>query len=296
MSYVTSPFAPRARWEAINLVRKQGFTKAQAARHVGVHRSTIGRWLVKARHLHGNTYIYNDSSRPKKSARCLDPNIVAQIVLLRRTLRRCAPVIHAHLLELGVQVSLSSVRRTLKRQGLVKLRSKWARFRPAAPRPPVVRPGDLVQIDTVHFVQPDGRRSYLYTLLDVASRWAYAEYHEKISQHVAAQVVLRARKRAGFSFGMVQSDHGPEFGRWFTDQLTAHGIASRHSRVRRPNDNAHLERFNRTIQEECFGGLRPQAATAAHTLGVYLQYYNEARLHLGLGCQTPGRIVAKLLV
>src|SRR5438067_918165 len=86
---------------------------------------------------------------------CLDPATVAKIVLLRRTLRRCVPVIHAHLLELGVQVSLSSVRRTLRRQGLVKPRSKWARFRPGVPRPPVVRPGDLVQIDTVHFVQPD---------------------------------------------------------------------------------------------------------------------------------------------
>lgn len=30
-------------------------------------------------------------------------------------------------------------------------------------------------------------------------------------------------------------------------------IAIRHTRLGRPNDNAHIERFNRTIQEECTG-------------------------------------------
>jgi transposase len=126
MSYVTSPFAPKARWEAINLVRKRGFTKAQAARHVGVHRSTIGRWLKKAQGLDGHSYLRNASARPKTSPGALDRQTVNQICILRRTLRRCAPVIWAHLAELGVVVSLSSVKRTLKRQGLIRPRSKWA--------------------------------------------------------------------------------------------------------------------------------------------------------------------------
>ena len=295
MSYVTSPFAPKARYEAINLVRRQGFTKAQAARHAGVHRSTIGRWLDKAKDLHGRAYLYNESSRPKQPAGCLDSLTVAQIVVLRRTLRRCAPVIHAHLLELGIQVSLSSVQRTFRRKGLLQPKSKWARFRPSVPRPHVDRPGDLVQTDTVHYVWPDGRRTYLYTVIDVCSRFAYAEHHARVLPEYAAQVVLRAQEQAGFPFRVVQSDNGPEYSKWFTDRMTAAGIASRHSRVRRPNDNAHIERFNRTIQEECFGGLRPQPATAAYQLTVWLRYYNEVRLHLGIGCSTPARIVAKVL-
>lgn len=295
MSYVTSPFAPKARWEAINLVRKRGFTNAQAARHVGVHRSTIGRWLQKARGLHRHTYLYNASARPNTSPRALSIRIVNQICILRRTLRRCASVIWAHLGELGVVVSLSSVKRTLKRQGLIRSRSKWARFRPSVSRPRVERPGDLVQTDTVHYVWPDGRRAYLYTVIDVCSRWAHVEYHPRVKPEIAASVVLRAQQRAGFAFRMVQSDNGPEYSAWFTDQLQAAGISSRHSRVRRPNDNAHIERFNRTIQEECFGGLRPQADSAAWYLDNYLRYYNEQRLHLGIGLSTPARIVAKVL-
>lgn len=295
MPYVTSPYAPRARRHAVNLVMKEGWSQARAARYAGVHRSTVGRWLKKAQDLHGVSYIYNVSARPQTSPEALDHRVVNQICTLRRTLRRCAPVIHAHLLELGIQVSLSSVARTIKRQGLAKQRSKWARFRPSVPRPRVERPGDLVQTDTVHYVWPDGRRTYLYTVIDVCSRFAHAEYHTRIKPEIAAGVVLRAQEHAGFAFRMVQSDNGPEYSKWFTDRLGAKGISSRHSRVRRPNDNAHIERFNRTIQEECFGGLRPQAASAAWYLDNYLRYYNEQRLHLGINLSTPARVVAKVL-
>lgn len=294
MSYVTSPYAPRARRAAVNLVIKEGWSAARVARYAGVHRSTVGRWLHKAQDLHGNALLHNLSARPKSSPRALDRRTVNQICILRRTLGRCAPAIHFHLQEIGVEVSLSSVGRTLKRQGLLRPRSKWARFRPSVARPRALRPGDLVQTDTVHFVQRDGRRVYLYTVIDLASRWAYAEYHERIKPETAAQVVLRAQKQAGFAFRMIQSDNGPEYGRWFTDRLQAAGIASRHSRVRRPNDNAHIERFNRTIQEECFGGLRPQAANAAWMLKEWLRYYNTERLHLGI-MATPDRVVAKVV-
>jgi len=295
MSYVTSPYAPRARRVAVNLVIKEGWSAAAAARHAGVHRSTVGRWLKKAARLNSrHTFLYNESARPKHPAGCLDPRVVAQIIVLRRTLRRCAPVIHFHLQELGIPVSLSSVQRTLRRRGLTKPRSKWARFRPSMPRPRVEHPGDLVQTDTVHYMWPDGRRAYLYTVVDVCSRWAYVEYHERVLPDIATAVILRAQDKAGFTFRMVQSDNGPEYSKWFTDRLLAGGIASRHSRVRRPNDNAHIERFNRTVQEECFGGLRPQVATAGRILSDWLRYYNESRLHLGI-MTTPARIVAKVL-
>ena len=295
MSYVTSPYAPRARREAVNLVLRDGWSPAHAARWAGVHRSTVGRWVVKAKTLNGNALLRNTTARPHSSPRSLDVRTVTQICILRRTLNRCAPVIQAHLAELGIVVSVSSVRRVLKRHGLLRPRSKWARYRPSIPRPRVERPGDLVQTDTVHCSRPDGTKVYLYTVIDVCSRLAYVEYHERIRPEIAVQVVLRAQAKAGFAFRMVQSDHGPEYSRWFTDSLTARGISSRHSRVRRPNDNAHIERFNRTIQEECFRSRLPRPETAPQLLNEYLEYYNEARLHLGIGLSTPARIVAKVL-
>lgn len=89
---------------------------------------------------------------------------------------------------------------------------------------------------------------------------------------------------------MIQADNGPEFGRYFAQVMTGHGIAVRHSRLGRPNDNAHIERFNRTIQEECLGSRissRVATATLEVKINKYLEYYNNERVHLGIQLRRP---------
>ncbi len=294
MSYTSNPFAPRARREAINLVRQRGWTKAQAARYTGVHRSTIGRWLARAPR-HAASVIPTKSSRPHHPAGTLDPAIVRRIIELRYQYRRCAPVLVAYLIREGIRVSLSSVERTLKRHDLTRKQGRHGRYRKSLPRPRAEAPGDLVQADTIHFVGNNGKRFYIYTLIDLYSRWAYAEYHTKLSHQTSVGFVLRAQEKAGFAFQMVQADNGPEWSRWFSDQMHYRGIPVRHSRVRQCNDNAHIERFNRTLQEEGVGRWpTPQLLPAL--IKEYLDYYNEERLHLGLNLVCPRQaIVAKVL-
>ena len=65
------------------------------------------------------------------------------------------------------------------------------------------------------------------------------------------------------------------------------GYIHRHSRVRRPNDNAHLERFNRTIQEECLYRLPYSVEKYNSEIEEYLKYYNTQRLHLGINLKSP---------
>lgn len=52
---------------------------------------------------------------------------------------------------------------------------------------------------------------------------------------------------------MVQCDNGREFGERFKLILDKNDIQIRHTRVRRPNDNARIERFNRTMRDELIG-------------------------------------------
>ncbi|GEM_PF-6680433 len=137
-------------------------------------------------------------------------------------------------------------------------------------------PGALVQADTIRFIDwRNGERFYIYTLVDLYSRWAYAEYKPKLRQNVSVQFVLRAQKAAPFAFRMVQTDNGPEFGKDFGDRLAWKGIQLRHSRVRQSNDNAHIERFNRTLQDECLTKF-PLPETAKERLVSFLSYYNNA--------------------
>ena len=297
MSYVTSPYAPMARAKAANLVLLHGYTPAQAARITGVHRSTIARWVTKGK-VRNNYKLVIDtlSSKPNYPGRHLDPAIVAWICELRRSSGRYAAAIHAQLLNESISVSLSSVKRTIRRQGLARSLAKWHRaWTPPIPRPKAEQAGSLVEMDTIHIQRPDGSRYYLYTIIDVYSRWAYAEYRPKLSQHESFEILMAAQAQAHFGFKMVQTDNGPEFSRWFHQMLLSRGLKLRHSRVRTPNDNAHLERFNRTVQDECLKKFHVDEVNTEQHLKQYLLYYNEKRLHGGINWQTPNQIVAKVL-
>ncbi len=297
MPYVTSPYAPAARAKAANLVLLHGYTCAEAARKTGVHRSTIARWVKLGRQRNNHKLgIPTQSSRPKNPGRCLDPEIVARIVELRRTSGRYAAAIHAQMLQEGTKVSLSSVKRTIRRSGLARPLSKWRRaWTPPISRPRVERPGSLVQMDTVHLMRANGTRYYLYTVIDVCSRLAYAEYRPNLSQRASFEVLVAAQAEAGFGFELVQTDHGPEFGRWFKGMVQSRGWGFRHSRVRRPNDNAHIERFNGIVQKECLRRYRVEEPDTTLYVKRFLLYYNTERLHGGINWKTPSQIVAKVL-
>lgn len=296
MPYTSNPYAPKARMMARNDVVQGRLTIQQAACKYGVNRSTIWRWVKKAKrmHLHGKTYIWTESSAPHRHPNMLKPKVVNRIIELRQTLKRCAPVIHKHLLLEGYSVSLSSVERLLRRLGMVRKKRQTVPYMPI-PKPDPLFPGALVQVDTIHFIRSDASRCYVYSLIDVYSRLAYAEYHPRLSHAASYQVILNAQKYFGFPFKTVQTDHGAEFSESLWQLLRRKKIVLRHSRVRKPNDNAHIERFNRTIQEECFGRRNPQEASVEKQLKDYLLYYNTKRLHLGLNLQTPTQFVAKVL-
>ena len=144
-----------------------------------------------------------------------------------------------------------------------------------------------MQIDTVHRGRNEATKIYIYTLVDVFSRWAHALPVLGIDTHRSLSFVREAQKRASFHFTMLQSDNGPEFSKWFTERAEERGYAHRHSRVRTPTDNGHLERFNRTIQEECLDRLPKKLAVYKEDIPEYLHFYNSERPHLALNLKTP---------
>ena len=290
MAYTTNPNLPRVRRDAAAWARQNG-VRAAALKY-GVHPSTVSRWCKKAEKV-GHVPICTRSSAPKTHPNALGKEVVSAIIAKRLGRRRCGQVIHQELLREGVEVSLSSVQRTLSRTRLVKRRSPWKRSHDFVPRPQAEYPGALLQCDTVHIMLPDGKRMYVYTLIDLYSRWAYAEVVSKIGSEISFEFIERAAVAAPFVFEMIQTDNGPEFQKMFLFRLARRGIRLRHSRVRRSNDNAHVERFNRTMQEECLdrAGKTPEQFQKA--LAEYLPYYNGERLHMGIDYQTPMEVLRR---
>jgi len=276
--------------EAVRLVKYRGWSMRKVARRYGMEPSTVSRWCQKGT---GWNQIQTQSSRPHVSPMALSEKIISAIIQKRIGRRRCGQVIHQELLRDGIKVSLPSVQRTLERLNLLKKRSLWKRPHDKTERPVADHPGALIQVDTIHLLLPDGSRLYVYTLIDLYSRWAYAEITEKIGAEASARFLRKAKKKASFGFEMIQTDHGSEFSIRFTHALLRMDVKHRHSRVRKPNDNAHLERFNRTIQEECLDRTTHTLKDFRLALPQYLKYYNDERLHMGIQYKTPLEVLQR---
>jgi len=286
MSYTTNPHMPKVRQQAADMVRR-GFSPTIVGRKFGVGSSTICKWVKKAKVI-GYHPIPTLSSRPKHHPRELSNELVWKIFQQRIKNKRCAEVVHQELENQGIKISLSSVKRTLDRTGLLKKRSPWKRFHPHVDRPEVLKMGDLVEIDTIHLMIDQKKRIYVFVLIDVYSRWVYARAYERMSSAVTIQFVREAERVAGFKFQMLQSDHGPEFGKWFVDQIKK---SHRYTRIGKPNDNSHVERFNRTIQEECLDKVERNKTALNRAIKKYLEYYNNERLHMGIEFKTPSQLL-----
>ena len=289
MAYTTYTNMPEIRRQTVELVKVKKWSTRKAARHLGYSQGAIVQWCKKDM-WQGLRPIPTMSSRPHAHPHALNSIIIDSIIEKRLERRRCADIIHRELVKEGVSVSFSSVHRTLERYGLIKKRSPWKRRHDPTPRPEPEMPGLLVEIDTIH----DGsheNRLYIYTMLDLCTRHAWAEVSEKINTHCSISFVKVSSANSPFPFQLLQSDNGPEFSTYFTEHVQLLGMAHRHSRVRQPNDNAHLERFNRTIQEECLDRIPRSLKFYRREIKEYLHYYNTQRIHMGIGYRTPLEVI-----
>ena len=289
MAYSMNPQLPRVRREAVRLVRA-GWSTRTVARHLGYTHSAIVKWMARASR-DGRKIIPTRSSRPRHHPRELSDGIVDRILALRAERRQCAEMLHHRLTGEGIVVSLSSVKRTLKRCGLT-YPSPWKRWHTYPPRPVPAQPGILVQIDSMQ----DGlavEHLHAYALVDLASRWAYAEATPCVSTHRSLAFVENARCSAPFPFRTLQRDHGTEFSKWFTKRIVERGMTHRHSRVRTPTDNAHVERFILTLQRDCLRRIPDVLRVWRREIPVFLRYYNTERPHMALGMKTPTEVLKR---
>ena len=282
MAYTTNPKLPEVRKRARELLA-QGWSTRKVARHLGYTQGAVVKWSHRK-------HLQNEPPIPKKSPRALPPELVAQVIAKRLEVRRCAIVVHALLKKEGVRISLSSVKRIVGTYcAPLKRKSAWARTRKYPPRPDASHPGALVQMDTIHFLSSDGLKRYVYTALDVYSRTGYAMASEKANGIASVRFFKKARTYFSFTTECIQTDNGSEFSLWFTDHVKRAGVSHRHNHPRSPNENGHLERFNRTLQEEM-----PKEGFSMHIpkdIPVFCDWYNTERPHMGIGCKTPAEML-----
>ncbi len=291
MAYSQNPNLPQVRMKAVELVKYQGWSIRKAARYLGFSHCAVRLWLKRKPVYgpHGRLIIPTLSSRPYHHPKELSPEIVSRILEIRKERNQCAEIIHHRLTKEGILVSLSSVKRTLKRHSISRF-SRWKKWHQYPPRPLAEYPGMLVEVDSMLDGQPADRLS-TYALLDVCSRWAHALPVLRVNSHISTKFIQQAQIAAPFSFKTIQSDHGSEFSKWFTKVIGDKGIQHRHSRVRKPTDNGHVERFIQTLQKDCLVRIPRTLKSWQREIPEFLHYYNIERPHMGLNYKTPMQVV-----
>lgn len=286
MSYTTNPQMPKLRARAVREVQL-GKSVSEVARYYGYSKSAVSKWCKKVPRA-GAHEIPTMSSRPHHHPNELSDDVVEKIIKCKKKYDRCSEVIHQYLKNDGVVVSLNSVRRKIDQAGLMRKRSPWKRLHLSIHRPEALKPGDLVMVDTIHIMIEPKKRIYIYTLIDVHSRWSYAWAVERIGAAKSVEFIKKAHEAAPFKFNCIQSDNGAEFTQHFTERIN---MLHRHSRVRKPNDNSYIERFNRTLKEECLRNFQRDVTIFNMALPAYLEFYNTERLHMGIDFKTPNSLV-----
>jgi transposase InsO family protein len=195
--------------------------------------------------------------------------------------------------ELGV--GHGTVQRELERTGRNRL--------PRAPRRPVqryekTRPGELLHVDLKYLPALENRAEFEYAAIDDFSREGLATIARERStvaatrflEHVLAQLPYRVEAVMtdnDLMFTMRYAYYSTRLTR-FQQALKSAGIEHRLIRPRSPESNGKVERFIKTIDDECFRITQPQSSRArVGALKLFLEYYNHARPHQSLGGVSP---------
>jgi len=138
-------------------------------------------------------------------------------------------------------------------------------------------------LDTIErFVH--GCRRYVITFEDIYSRFSFAWATNSHASKAAEEFFDLCLKVFPFScnFLFVLTDNGSEFKKHFSERLKQLHLTHFHTYPKTPKMNAHLERFNRTIQEDFVDYnewflLSPMEFN--EKLIDYLIFYNTLRVH-----------------
>jgi putative transposase len=151
------------------------------------------------------------------------------------------------------------------------------------------KPGDLVQMDTIS-IFANGLKRYLFTAIDVQTRIAFAYAYKADSSASGKDFLRKFVKVTPFVTTRIQTDNGSEFAQHFDRNCRENDLVHFFNYPRHPQSNAHVERFNRTVQEQFANWHIDQLEeldTFNRDLMEYLIWYNTERPHRSIGKLPP---------
>jgi transposase InsO family protein len=280
-----------------------GVPIAHVAAAMGISRQCASKWWHRWLEF-GMAGLEDRPCTPHRRAR-IAPRVEARIVYLRRS-RRWGPDRIAGY----IGQSSTTVHRVLVRHRLNRLDRLDRQTGRVIRRYEAAAPGDLVHVDVKKLgrIPPGGGwrahgRSeavrgrgigyvYIHAAVDDHSRLAYLETLDDERGPTCAAFWTRAAawfRAHGIVVRRVMTDNARAYlGSHFQQALAATGVVHRRIPIRRPQVNGKVERFNRTLIEECaYADVYRSDRARRRALDRWLHSYNHHRPHSSLGGQPP---------
>jgi transposase InsO family protein len=319
-----NPVSVPTKWELIRKVGKKQLSKqaqlklewiifyhtvgkgkaTTTAKHFGISRKTLYKWLHRFEETRLATL--EEESRAPQTVRTRDITFQQRkrITKLREEHLRWGKMKLRHLYfkEYGEEISSWKIQKVIEEDNLyydVLHKEKQKQRRIQARTNPKKRISEFVKehkvhhlwhVDTVVLTLPTGGYRYMLTAIDDLSKLAYARLYTTHSSRQAADFLQRLHYLTEGEIINLHHDNGSEFEKDFARACEQLSLPQWYSRVRTPKDNAVLERFNRTIQEEfvdmAYSGVEDLKAFNLE-LTEWLVEYNSIRPHQALDYLTP---------
>lgn len=213
------------------------------------------------------------------------------------------PFLDEYAKEIGVSsYSLGKIGKIVKRKNFFfegqkkRIKSRRKPFSPRVNKSPHVSSPGYLEIDTV-IVYFLSEKFYFTTAIDIYTKTAWCHLSRSHSSRQARELLKEFLYQSELKVHTVQTDNGSEFLGKFHDYLLDEKIEHKFIYLRSPKINGVVERFNRTIQEECINryyDLLCEPEKMKKKLKEYLLWYNLRRPHCSLHYKTPFNFLQEL--
>lgn len=278
--------------------------KTQTARHFGITRKTLHKWITRFNERYLLSLEEKSRAPVQTRTREITPEQRERIIHLRKKHIRWGKMKlkERYCLLYNEQVSSWKIQIVIEEEKLyydkkaIRRQKEKRRQQRSQMRKRITELKKkeevhyLWHVDTVIFTLPRGGYHYLLTAIDDTSKLAYARLYTTHSSKQAADFLRRLHYLTEGEIINLHHDNGSEFMLNFVTACKELSLPQYYSRVRTPKDNAVLERFNRTIQEEFVDLLEiglEDTTEVNEYLTDWLIEYNSIRPHQSLDYQTP---------
>jgi transposase InsO family protein len=266
----------------------QGRSFSTLSRETDVPRDVLRRWWQRYR-TGGEAALRPRSRRPHRSP--TQVSAATETAILGWRTQGLGPARIA----LEVAPSESTVYRTLVRHGRQHLHPP---IRRTVRRYEKTRPGELVHVDLKYLPCLENRAEFEFAAIDDFTREAVVWIAGARTTRNATTFLEHLVAVFPFRIEAVMTDNDLVFTMRFAyyrqrrtrfeQACQSLGIAHRRLRPHSPESNGKVERFIKTIDDECLAVHQPQTCAArTHVVGDFVWYYNHRRAHLSLAGQTP---------